>query len=139
MEFSVFEYASGMPDEAALKKALGDSFIFWQDIKDTLTDEYGEFSEEWKCPMKKHGWGLRLKKKKRNIIYLGPLNGYFRIAFILGDRAVLAVEDSALPDSIKEELKSSKKYMEGKIIRLEVRSPEDVKIIKILARIKMEN
>ena len=46
----------------------------------------------------KSGWSLRLKVKKRNIVYLAPCNGCFRVAFIFGDRAVAAARQSDLSE-----------------------------------------
>ena len=45
----------------------------------------------------KYGRSLRLKFKKRTIVHLCPCDGSFRVAFILGDRAVKAARQSDLP------------------------------------------
>ena len=48
----------------------------------------------------KYGRSLRLKLKKRTIVHLCPCDGSFRVAFILGDRAVKAARQSDLPKSM---------------------------------------
>ena len=55
--------------------------------------------EEWKCTPK-CGWSLRLKLKKRTIVHLCPCDGSFRVAFILGNRAVKVARQSDLPKSM---------------------------------------
>ena len=44
-----------------------------------------------------------------------------------------------LPETIKETLRNARKYMEGRGIQVEVKGPEDVKIVEKLAEIKMNN
>jgi len=59
--------------------------------------------------------------------------GYFRIAFVFGEKAVAAVEKSDLPDSIKKDVADTWKYAEGRGIRLEVKRPQDAdNVIKLI-------
>ena len=77
--------------------------------------------------------------KKRNIVYLSPREGWFMAAFALGDRAIAAALASDLPAYVLENIAGSKRYAEGTAVRIEVRTLEDVEIVKKLARIKIEN
>jgi predicted Rossmann-fold nucleotide-binding protein len=61
------------------------------------------------------------------------------ITFVFGDRAVEAVENSALPEAIKTELSQARKYMEGRGIMIDVTSGDELEIVKTLVRIKIEN
>jgi len=73
------------------------------------------------------------------IVYLVPCKGHFRVTFIFGDKAVAAAEQSTLPESILEMLRSARRYAEGRAIRFEVRKQEDVENVKKLIEIKMAN
>jgi hypothetical protein len=57
----------------------------------------------------------------------------------LGEKAVKAAHESDLSASVLEAIDSAKKYAEGKGVRLEVRSVEDVRNVEKLAIIKMAN
>jgi hypothetical protein len=61
------------------------------------------------------------------------------VAFVFGDKGVDAVQDSNLPQSIKDELRNAKKYPEGRGIRLQVRNKTDVANIQTLVDIKLSN
>jgi hypothetical protein len=101
--------------------------------------EYGGLIEEWKYYGLKSGWILKSLNKKRNLFFLIPCQKYFRIAFVFGDRAVAAIENSGLPATMIEEIKTAKKYAEGRGLRLEVRKRGDVEHVKKLVAIKVMN
>jgi hypothetical protein len=68
-----------------------------------------------------------------------PCNGYFFASFALGEKAVKAAHENGLPNSVLEVIDSARKYAEGRGVRLEVRSAEDVRNVEKLAIIKMAN
>ena len=139
MAESIFDNKGEMPDEAALASALGKTHAHWAKIRAHLEREFDPIRSEWKFYGKKYGWTLKVQHKKRAILYLMPLDGGFQIAFVFGDRAVAAVEESAAPEPIKEQLRNARRYVEGRGLRLEVKSAKDVKTVKQLVRIKMAN
>jgi hypothetical protein len=59
--------------------------------------------------------------KKRNVLFVVPCSGYFKIAFTFGDKEVYEVIRNELPDFIKQELFAAKKYSEGWTIQLEIK------------------
>jgi hypothetical protein len=60
-------------------------------------------------------------------------------AFVFGEKAVTAAEQSTLPESILDMIRNARKYAEGRGIRFEVRGQEDVENVKKLIEIKMAN
>lgn len=57
----------------------------------------------------------------------------------LGEKAVKAAHESDLPISVLKVIDGATKYAEGRGMRLEVRSAEDVRNVEKLAVIKMAN
>src|ERR1039458_5434550 len=47
---------------------------------------------------------------KRNILYLGPCRGGFRVTFVLGDKAVEAERHSTLPRTVVRIVEEGKRY-----------------------------
>ena len=90
--------------------------------------------EEWKYYGPKSGWTLKTLRKKRNLFFFTPHQGYFRIAFVFGDRAVAEILISDLPKAMIEEVKNAKKYAEGRGIRIDVKTRRDVNLSKNLSR-----
>ncbi len=127
------------PTASALASALGPSFVLWKQLVTQLKDELKLDGEDWHSSGLKYGWALRLQLKKRNIVYLGPRDGSFMAAFLLGDKAVLAARKSKLPAALLDTLAHTKRYGEGTPVRIEVTRPEDLESVKIVAKIKVEN
>lgn len=82
---------------------------------------------------------IKVLREKRNLFFCIPLKGSFQITFVFGEKAVSAVQSSDLPQAIKEELKNTRKYAEGRGLRIDVKSARDVKNIQKLIQIKVKN
>ena len=136
---SIFLDKSLKPTNEMLSGALGQSYKYWEEIRNTLENQYGPLIEEWKYYSATSGWTLKLLLKKRNLFFFAPCEKYFRLAFIFGDKAVSAVEKSDLPVKMVQELKSAKRYIEGRGLRLEVKKKTDIKNIITLVAIKINN
>jgi hypothetical protein len=127
------------PTESELSAALGPAKALWDRLLSEVSDECEIDKQEWNSYSPKAGWSLRLKRKKRNILYLAPSLGCFTTALILGDRAVRAARKSGLPKRVSKMIAEAKRYPEGTAIRIEVKGPRDIEVVKRLAVIKMEN
>ena len=130
---------SRIPDEESLKSILGGAAEAWFTLIKVLSTKYQPISEEWAFTGEKYGWSLRLIYKKRRIVYLIPQAGQFLASIVLGDKAVEAANKSLLPPAILAELNQARKYAEGRGIRLEVKTTEDLNTVELLAAIKVEN
>ena len=139
MDPNAFAGQAKKPTVAALASVLGKSHALWQDLVADLKSELKLDTSEWHSSSVKLGWSLRLQLRKRNIVYLGPRNGYFLAAFALGDKAVAVVQKSNLPTGVLKIVKEAKRYAEGTAVRIEVRAADDVAVVKTLAKIKLEN
>ena len=139
MALSILDNKSVTPNESQLKGVLGKTFQLWNNVRQYVSDNYSPTDEEWNFAGKNYGWSLRLKRKKRTILYLIPSKEFFLTAFVLGEKAVAATKRSTLPKSILDMINSARKYAEGRGIRIEVKRTEDIENIKRLTEIKMGN
>ncbi|MDX2436833.1 MAG: DUF3788 family protein [Acidobacteriota bacterium] len=139
MALSAFDDKSKTPSRGDLTDVLGDAIGMWNQIIVEIGSRFYPLAQDWGFSGKNWGWGLRLKHKKRAVLYLTPSNGFFYAGFALGQKAVDQAHDSDLPPSILEAIDSPPKYAEGRGVRLEVRSDFDVRAVTQLADIKMAN
>jgi len=139
MEEPIFTDKSHQPEPEEVAEVLGRSSAVWDAIKAHLADEYGELTEVWKCYSVKYGWTMKMMKKKRNLFFFIPEKSSFGLAFIFGDKAVAAIEDSNVPENIKEELRNATKYAEGRGMRIEMKYKKQIPLIKKLVAIKFAN
>lgn len=136
---SVFTDKTAEPTESRLARALGATAPIWAELRGYLEEEYGTLTDEWKFYSTKSGWVRKTLLKERNLFFFTPLDGYFRLGFVFGDRAVAAAEASGLAEEIKEELRSARKYAEGRGLVIDVRSSKDIEAVKTLVEIKVSH
>ena len=125
------------PTEEMLTGALCETKVLLDSIGKFIETEFGEFHREWKFYGSKLGWSLKLFNKKRNVLFVGPETGYFRVAFAIGEKVFQEILRSELPDSIKNQLSTTTVYAEGRPLRLEIRSKEDAEPLFQLIKIKL--
>ena len=134
---SIFTDKNKLPDNADLKESLGDTYQLWQLIKDYVISKYPQGFEVWNCS--KYGWSVRIKDKKRAIIYLLPREKFFKVAFVFGQKATDSIMKSKIANSVKSELDSARVYAEGRGIRIEIKDKMIIRDIKELIDIKLAN
>jgi hypothetical protein len=127
------------PMAGELTAALGPAIVHWDRLLTRLADELKLAGGEWHSYSPKAGWALRLKMKKRNVVYLAPCRGCFRVTFILGDRAVAAARQSTLPRRVVKLIEEGKRYPEGTAVRFDVTGDKDIAAIVKLASIKLQH
>jgi len=126
------------PTTKEVAAVLGKTAVLWKELVDWF-DEQGATGQEWTSYSSKAGWSLRLKVKKRNIVYFAPCSGCFRIAFIFGDKAMAAARQSNLSKAMLKLLDEAPRYPEGTGLRLIVKAQKDLAAIRKLALIKLAN
>jgi hypothetical protein len=139
MQPNAFVGKSTQPTAEEIAAALGPANPWWKSLVADLTKEHGVDVQEWKSVSPKYGWSLRLKLKKRTIVYLSPHRGSFTAVFILGNKAVQAAQGVSLPPSVVKLISEAKRYTGGTGVRIAVKSAKDVPIVKKLAQIKLAN
>ena len=138
MRPNAFIGKSEEPANDELTAELGSARGLWDQLVARLASESNIVVQEWNSYSPKAGWALRLKVKKRNILYLSPGRGGFGVAFVLGDRAVEAARQSTLPRKVVRIIEEGKRYPEGTAVRMDVTGENDIAAVVMLAGIKLQ-
>jgi len=136
---SIFMDKAKMPETKELAHHLNDTFKYWLAIRDFVFQKYPKAFEEWNHSGAKYGWNFRIKDKKRAIIYFLPRQGFFKVAFVFGQKAMNQIMESNIAIEIKTELQQAKVYAEGRGIRIEIVDDSKLEDIKKLVEIKIAN
>jgi hypothetical protein len=123
------------PTDEELSTELGAARALW----DELLTELALPIQEWNSYSPKAGWSMKLKLKKRTILYLAPCHGSFRVAFVLGDKAMEAARQLKLPKAVLKIIDEAPRYPEGTGVRLEIAARKDLAAVKKLAEVKLAN
>jgi hypothetical protein len=137
MDTSIFMDKKSLPTDDELRGALVGTYEVWKSIEAYVQLKYPGAMDEWNYSGEKYGWSFRIKDKKRAIVYLLPREGYFKAAFVFGQKATDKVMSSPVSSAIKEELASARVYAEGRGIRIDIRDEGLVNDIKELIDIKI--
>lgn len=137
MTASIFDDKLTVPNESMLTKTLGASNLFFDSICLFVDERYGNFKMEWSYSGNQQGWVLSLFSGIRNVLFVIPYAGYFKVAVTLGDKAVEGVILSDLPYIIKDSFVNAPKYVEGRMVHVEVNSEVDLRNVMKLVVVKM--
>lgn len=136
MATSIFDIKEIVPEEDDLEKVLKDSIDLWNQLMNYLEEEYGPITSEWKFYSKKSGWSYRVSNKKRNLIFLIPNDEYFIATINMSLKVVQILLDIDLPEEIKNTIKTTKNYKEGKSVLINIKNEKDLKNIKTMLEIR---
>ncbi|MHC4973883.1 MAG: DUF3788 domain-containing protein [Planctomycetota bacterium] len=137
MALSAFDDKVAPPRKAELAKMLGRTSAHWDALRTRMGDEFEPLAEDWNFAGRKWGWSLRLKHKKRAIVYMTPCRRYFLAGFALGEKAVRAARESGVPATMLAAIDEAPRYAEGRGVRLEVRNKKDLEGVVKIALAKM--
>jgi hypothetical protein len=128
------------PTDEYIFSIIGDKKVFWQSIMNHMTDNYKDALGQWNYYNDGKRWLFKMTHKKKTIFWAGILTDTFRITFYLGNKADTIIENSDLPQSIKEEFKTAKKYGLIRPVTFTIKEKTDVdnvlKMISIKSKIK---
>lgn len=137
MALSAFDDKASEPGADELRRTLGRSGARWDELIEHLATKQAPLDTGWTYAGANWGWSLRLKRKKRTILYLTPRDRHFLVGFALGEKAVAAAHEAGLPEDVLAVIDGARKYAEGRAVRLEVRTKKDLQAVERLAAIKM--
>ena len=91
----------------------------------------------WSFSGAKYGWSLRLKRKKRVVLYLIPQLEAFLVGVVLGDRALSLLRRGDLNPEVLSLIDEAPRYGEGTGFRIPVASAGDIADIEVIIEAKM--
>jgi hypothetical protein len=126
------------PDEKIIFSVIGEKKILWQEIMNYLRSNYPDAAGDWNFYKDGKQWLFKMVQKKKTIFWSGLFEDEdtFRITFYFGDKAEPVIDSSDLPQRIKSEFKTSKRYGAIRAVSTVMRDLSDVEIVKKLVSIK---
>ncbi|MFI5120960.1 MAG: DUF3788 family protein [Thermoanaerobaculia bacterium] len=139
MALSAFADKAHRPTDDDLRSVLDRAHEAWARLIELVTARIDQILPVWGFTSDVTGWGLRLKRKGRVILYMTPRKGHFLVSFALGEKAVADARGRKLPASLLKAIDAAPRYPEGRGVRLEVRQTREVSALATLARIKSDH
>jgi hypothetical protein len=139
MALSAFGDRAHEPAEQDLARTLGPADAAWQQLLACVGRAKPAPTLAWGCTSASTGWSLRLKHKERVLAYLTPKAGMFLFSLSLGEKAVRAAQEAALPAPVLAAIEAAPRYAEGRGCRFEVRDAGLAEALAQLVAIKRAN
>jgi hypothetical protein len=129
-----------IPNDEYIFSIIGEKKILWQCIMNYAFENYKDISGSWNYYNDGKQWLFKLLQKKKTIFWAGILKDTFRISFWFGDKAEPLIESSELPQTIKNDFRSARKYGKIRSVSIKMNDHSDVdnalKLISIKNKIK---
>ena len=139
MATNEFDDRTAPPADDAVRAVLGAAAPLWSALRAAIAEAHGPLDSEWVWGGRPHGWSLRLRQRKRAVLYMTPCAGFFRAAFALGERAAGAAADAGLAPHLLRAIEEAPRFAEGRAVRLEVRSAAAIADVLAIAALKMRH
>ena len=102
-----------------------------------LTSRPGAVSE-WRRYGKGGPWVVKVGEGDRTLFYVAPKSGHCEVTVVLGERAVAAALAGRVEKKLHSSIREAKSYVEGRPVRVLVRTKADVKAVEELVAVKLD-
>lgn len=137
MSLSIFNQKGKLPNQEMLENAIGSRILYWNELIKWM-DQNDAIHGEWKFYSQKSGWSFLLKEGKRALLYLIPQDQFFKVNFVLRERAVGEAMASQIPEGIKDLIAKAPPYREGRSFMFDIKDGVDLEVAKALLEIKQK-
>jgi hypothetical protein len=127
-----------IPTDDYIFTIIGEKKSMWQDIMVHMHVKYPDSAGEWNYYNDGKKWLFKMVQKKKTIFWIGILEDTFRVTFWFGDKAQPLINESDLPERIKDEFRSSKKYGAVRALSVRINDRSDVDNILKIITIKLK-
>lgn len=126
-----------MPSDEIVFSFIGKYKPLWISLFQYIQEQHPEIAKEWRYYNDGKCWLLKVTKKAKTIFWLSVIEKTFRITFYFNDKAQKAIDNSTLPEELKEQFKSGKKYNKIRGLTIIFKNKKDCASAEELIRIKV--
>jgi Protein of unknown function (DUF3788) len=116
----------------------GDKMKYWRDLMEYVNENYTGASGDWNYYNDGKQWIFKMVWKKKTIFWIVLIKGSFRVTFYFGDKAAEHILSAGIPQKLKDDFITGKRYGKIRAISLEINDISDIESVKELARIRVK-
>ena len=118
------------PDKEVLESALGDVYVVFNALIETITNEKYELVLNWRYYKDGKSWLCKVTKKKKTVCWISVWNQFFKTGFYFTDKTRLGINELTVDKNIKIDFSQSKAI--GKLIPLTINVSSKKQIADVL-------
>jgi len=126
------------PTEEVIYSCIGNRKALWISFFDTLREQHPDFLEEWRYYKDGKNWLMKVTRKSKTIFWLSVWKNAFKITFYFSDKAEELINQSSIPDDLKEEFKKGKRYGKIRGLTIVFRKEKDIEYAASLVAIRLK-
>ena len=116
METRLLREKEVYPNNEVLEKALGESFLAFNELMETISNEKYALVPDWRYYKDGKSWLCKVSNKKKTVCWISVWNKFFKAGFYFTEKTRLGIHELLIENKIKEEFSQSKNI--GKLIPL---------------------
>ena len=116
METRLLREKEVYPNNEVLEKALGESFLAFNELMETISNEKYALVPDWRYYKDGKSWLCKVSNKKKTVCWISVWNKFFKAGFYFTQKTRLGINELNIENKIKEEFSQSKNI--GKLIPL---------------------
>jgi hypothetical protein len=137
LALSSLDDGSHVPSRTEVDDSLGSSARLWARLVAGVAKVHAPIEQAWTFSGPKYGWSLRLKHGDRVLLYMTPQRGCFLLGVVLAEKAAQMAHDDGLPGPLLTTIDAAPRYAEGRGIRTQLATSDDLALARALADLKM--
>jgi len=136
MEKPILSDKNVVPDDKLLSSHLKGKMSLWLKLLSEVSAKFSNSSGSWNYYNDGKNWLFKMVQKKKTLFWAALFEDSFRVTFYFGDKAEPVLNESDIPQSIKENFKTSKRYGAIRAISMKIMNKDDLDIVFKLSEIK---
>ena len=126
------------PTDDVVYSCIGKRKALWISFFDMLRERHPDFGQEWRYYKDGKNWLMKVTRKSRTIFWLSVWKNVFKITFYFSDKAEEAIDQSDIPNDLKEEFKNGKRYGKIRGLTIVFRKKKDIEYADSLIAIRLK-
>jgi hypothetical protein len=126
------------PTEEVVYSFIGKKKALWKSFFTVLHEQHPDLSEEWKYYKDGNNWLMKVTRKSKTIFWLSVWKNAFKITFYFSDKAEELINNSDIPDDLKNEFKNGKRYGKIRGLTIVFRNKKDIGYAEALIAIRIK-
>jgi len=123
-------------DDKLLTSLLGDKMKLWLKLNAEISAKYAGSSGSWNYYNDGHQWLFKMVHKKKTLFWTAIYSDTFKVTLYFGDKAEPVILGSELPQKVKDDFMTGKRYGKIRAISTSVMNNDDLDLVLILTDIK---
>lgn len=126
------------PTEEMIEEQLGEKYVLWKTLLSDISLQYQGSEGTWNWYNDGKRWLYKMVYKKKTIFWGTVYPGYISITFYFGNKAEPVILNSELPQNVKDEFITAKRYGSLRAIQTKLTDQSGVELVNKIAAIKVK-